>query len=373
MNSKRKMLPAAALLLAVGLSLQGQAPSESKGPSRSELLDKAVAELIKIQEDGGQWPYEGVYRVGGKIPVGYRVGGTAIVADTLLHVAPENKEARAAFARGLAFVLKELEDPLMAPSTRDGYDVRVWGHCYALEFLCHVRAAKAAGEHAKAVDQWITKLVETLVTEEVPGGGWNYGNRRQQASFVTAPVTQALLLARSQGEKVPDEVLDRAKKALETCRTNDGAFAYSGTGQRPSPINKPAGSCARSAVCETTLVLLGGGSVKDIRAALEAFHTHWDELEARRKKKGTHEGPFLIAPYFFYYGHRYAAQAIEMLPEEERAKERERLLQVILKTRDADGTWNDRVFDRSRNYGTAAVALALLGEKTSMPPKFEKK
>ena len=373
MRSRLVVLAAAAGLLCAVLGLRGDPPAKEKAPGRAELLDKAVAELIKIQEDGGQWPYEGVYRVGGKIPVGYRVGGTAIVADTLLYAAPENKDARAAFARGLAFVLKDLEDPLMAPSTRDGYDVRVWGHGYALEFLCHVRAAKAAGEHAKAVDQWIAKLVETLITEEIPGGGWNYGNRRQQASFVTAPVTQALLLARSQGEKVPDEVLERAKKVLEGCRTAEGAFAYSGTGQgRASPINKPAGSSARSAVCETTLVLLGGGSVKDIRSALEAFHTHWDELEARRKKKGTHEGPFLIAPYFFYYGHRYAAQAIEMLPEEERAKERERLLQVILKTRDADGTWNDRIFERSRNYGTASVALALLGDKTP-PPKFEKK
>jgi hypothetical protein len=353
--------------------MQSKVRGDEKAPSRQELLDKAVAELIKIQEDPGMWPYEGVYRVGGKIPVGYRVGGTAIVADTLLYAAPDNPEARAALAKGLAFVLKELDDPLMAPSTKDGYDVRVWGHGYALEFLCHVRAAKVAGEHAKTVETWIPKLVETLMTEEIPGGGWNYASRRQQASFVTAPITQALLLARAQGEKVPDDILERARKILEGCRTTEGAFAYSGTGQRESPINKPAGSAARSAVCETTLILLGGGSVKDVQAALDAFYTHWEELEKRRKQKGTHEGPFLIAPYFFYYGHRYAAQAIALLPEKDRARERERLLQVILKTRDADGTWNDRVFERTRNYGTAAVALALLGEKVPLPPKFAKK
>ena len=59
-----------------------------------------------------------------------------------------------------------------------------------------------------------------------------------------------------------------------------------------------------------------------------------------------------------------------MLPEASRSKERERLLQVILKTRDADGTWNDRVFDRSRAYGTAMVILALLCDQTPVPPSI---
>src|SRR5262249_18831615 len=109
------------------------------------------------------------------------------------------------------------------------------------------------------------------------------------------------------------------------------------------------------------------------QASIAAFYKYWDELDKRRQKKGTHEGPYLIAPYYFYYGHRYAAQAIALLPAESRAKERERLLEVILKTRDEDGTWNDRVFPRTRNYGTAMVVLALLGDKTPVPPKYEKK
>jgi hypothetical protein len=105
-----------------------------------------------------------------------------------------------------------------------------------------------------------------------------------------------------------------------------------------------------------------------VRAALNAFHTHWEELEKRRKKTGTHEGPYKIAPYYVYYGHRYAGQAIQMLPEAERAAEREKLLKVILRTREADGTWNDRVFDRSRAYGTSMILLALLGDRAPLPP-----
>jgi hypothetical protein len=372
MTWRQCLFLATSLPLCSLLGVQAALSDKDKPPTREELIRKAVADVVQMQEKGGQWPYEGVYRVKGEIPVGYRIGGTACVADTLLSAAPDDKDAKEAVAKGLAFVLKELDDPLMAPSTEDAYDVRVWGHSYALEFLCHVRAAKVAGDKADQVKEWIPKLVEILVKEELPKGGWNYANRRTPASFVTAPVTQALLVARSQGEKVPEAVFERARTVLEDGRGDDGAFAYSGAIKGREKANELPGSAARSAVCETTLVLLNGGSTDAIRAALDAFYKNWDELEKRRQKAGTHEGPYHIAPYYFYYGHRYAAQAIEMLPEKERAKERERLLAVLLKTREEDGTWNDRVFPRSKNYGTSMVLLALIGDKGPPPPALPK-
>lgn len=342
-------------------------------PARAELLKTAVEQLVAIQEKDGQWAYEGVYRVAGELPVGYRIGGTSIVAGALMFAAPDDPAAKAAIAKAIPFVLKNLDDPLMVPSTKDGYDVRVWGHLTALEFFCQLRAAKAAGEHAKAVEAWIPKLVETMVTEEIPGGGWNYASRQRHASFVTAPAVQAMLLARSQGEKVPDDVLKRARKVLEEARATDGAFAYSGPAVDGKTRDKVPGSAARAAGCEVTLTLLGGGSADAVRASIDIFHTNWDELKKRHQQTGTHVGPYSIAPYYFMYGHRYAAQAIEMLPEKDRARERDRLLDVILKTREADGTWNDRVFPRSRAYGTAVVVLALIGDRSPMPPKFEPK
>jgi hypothetical protein len=375
MTLRQRILLATGLLLASLLGLQAALSDKDKTLKRDDLIRRAVSDVVKMQEKGGEWPYEGVYRVKGEIPVGYRIGGTACVADTLLFAAPDDKDAKEAVAKGLAFILKELDDPLMAASTEDAYDVRVWGHSYTLELLCHVRAAKIPGDNADKVKEWIPKLVEILLKEELPKGGWNYAGRRAPASFVTAPVTQALLLAKSQGEKVPDSVLERARKVLEEGRGEDGAFAYSGAmkGSEKANANQLPGSAARSAACETTLVLLGGGSTEAILAALDAFYKHWDELEKRRKQKGTHEGPYRIAPYYFYYGHRYAAQAIEMLPEKSRTKERDRLLEVILKTRDEDGTWNDRVFDRSKNYGTAMVLLALIGEKSPLPARLPKR
>jgi len=288
-----------------------------------------------------------------------------------LFAAPRDPAAVSAVDKALAFILKELDDPLMTPSVENTYDVRIWGQAYALEFLCHIRAAKRAGKHAKAVDDWIAKLVPILVAEEIAGGGWNYASHSRHASFVTAPVTQAILFALGQGEAVPAEVLERARIALTDSRADSGAFVYAGK-VRANVDTRLPGSAARSAACEATLYLLGAGSREAIRSSVDAFATHWEELEKRRKKTGTHEGEYNIAPYYFYYGHRYAAQAIELLPPAKRPAERERLLRIILKTRDEDGTWNDRVFPRSRNYGTAAILLALLGEKTPMPKKWNK-
>lgn len=342
-------------------------------PTRAALIAGAVEQLIAIQE-GGEWPYEGVYRVDREIPIGYRIGGTSIVATTLLHAAPANPAANAAIARGLESVLALLDHPLMKPSTEDTYDVRVWGHSYALAFLCELRAAKKLGSHEADAVRWIPKLIETLATEEIPGGGWNYANHKQPATFVTAPVIQSLLFAREQGGKVPDELFERARNVLLCARHGDGAFVYSGGAKEPGGLGMSgtqtaslAGASGRSAACESTLWLLGATTLDHVRESALNFFEHWDDLEARRKKTGTHEGPYRIAPYYFYYAHAFTAQAIELLPEKTRDELRQRMFDTLLRTRDEDGTWDDRIFARTRNYGTSMAVLALLTEKAPRP------
>ncbi len=365
----------AALALCLLQTPAAPAPAVAKpaAPTRAALITGAVAQLIAIQE-GGEWPYEGVYRVAGEIPIGYRIGGTSIVATTLLHAAPEDAAADAAIGRGLKAVLALLDHPLMKPSTEDKYDVRVWGHSYALAFLCELRAAKKLGSLEAEALRWIPTLVETLATEEIPGGGWNYANHKQPASFVTAPVVQSLLFAREQGEKVPDELFERARNVLLGARHGDGAFVYSGGSTEPGGLGMSgqrtaslAGASGRSAACESTLWLLGATTLDHVRESALNFFEHWDDLEARRKKSGTHEGPYGIAPYYFYYAHAHTAQAIELLPEKARDELRQRMFDTLMRTRDEDGTWDDRVFPRTRNYGTSMAVLALLTDKAPRP------
>lgn len=369
----------AALALVLSLSVLGRADDDKKPatPTGDELIQKALPRIVECEEEGGQWPYEGVYRVGGEIPVGYRIGGTSIAALALAHAVPAGQDAKvdAAIERAVGFVLKQLEDPSMKPVKKIGYDVRVWGHGFALELFCRLRGLKRLGKHEEDAKRWIPLLVNAVELQEVPGGGWNYATRTQHAAFVTAPLVQALLLARSQGEKVSDEVLARARKTLEQSRDEAGYVVYSGKvgDDDESGEKKIPGAIARMPVTEATLLMLGGGDVDALRKSIDAFHRHWDELEKRRKKTGTHMGPYAIAPYYFYYGHRYAAQAIELLPADERPKARARMLETILRTRDDDSTWNDRVFDRSKNYGTSMCVLALLGEKQPAPPRLDDK
>ena len=83
------------------LAAQDDAPS---------MIRKSVDTLISCQDSTGAWPYEGVYRVKGEIPVGYKVGGTATVGIALLSAAREEGPARQALDRGLTYILQHLGD-----------------------------------------------------------------------------------------------------------------------------------------------------------------------------------------------------------------------------------------------------------------------
>ncbi|HYC76812.1 MAG TPA: hypothetical protein VEI02_04200 [Planctomycetota bacterium] len=319
-----------------------------------------------------EWPYEGVYRFEGDIPIGYRVGGTAITCLALLEAPGFEDDAprRAAFDRGLAFCLEHAAShPLMTAGFLGTYDVRGWGHAYALALTLRTLERGAAPARAQALTELAKTLVKTLIATEIAEtGGWNYSrpqgaDRPNPASpFMTAPTLLALFQAEAQGFAVRRATIERALKTLEDARTDAGSFQYASNPKRKRAAGGDAvpGACARMAVAETTLWLAGRGDVGRVRGAVDAFFTHWDELEKRRAKTGTHEPPYGVAPYYFHFGHTYAAEAIEHLPEAERPALRARLRELYAKTRDADGTWNDRVFPRSAAYGTAMTTLGLL-------------
>lgn len=318
----------------------------------------------------GEWPYEGVYRVRGQIPVGYRVGGTAISALALV-AAPgyaEDEARRAAVARATAFVCAAIEHPLMSVKNYDaGYDVRGWGYTYGAHFLLDLQKRGLVGEDDKAkVEAALAFYLDGIEQTQIPAvGGWNYArpNGRDQpagpSSFMTAATVQTLLLAKAAGREVKADTLERALIVLEKSRYPSGSVAYSGAAQRGGRGDSTPGATGRMCIVEATLLMAGRGDAKDVRGALDAFFTHWDWLEARRQKTGTHVPPFGVAPYYFMFAHRYAAQCVELLPASEREEYRRRFLLTLWRSREADGTWNDRVFRRSAAYGTAMAMLGM--------------
>jgi len=247
-------------------------------------------------------------------------------------------------------------DPGLDPGPKTGYDVRGWGHTYALKFFLRAVDLEILDADLRAdVVDMIPYLVYCIETNALPEGGWNYAGP-PCSTFMTGSTLLALFHAKARGHEVDTEIVEKAIDALERARATDtGAFAYAGEGNEPM-----AASAARAAIAELVLHRAGRSNPARLRIAVDGFFENWEHLLDRKSKQGTHEGPYNIAPYYFFYGHTYAALAIEHLPEDERAALRDRMRQTLWATRVKNGGWNDRVFPRTESYSTAMVILALV-------------
>ena len=344
----------------------GRLPDDRLG----EWQDVERKRLKKLQRKKGaaEWPYEGVYRVGrdSRIPSGYRVGGTAIVCDTLLRSGAEGARARKireAVERSLDFIMDMIDsDEEMAIGPKKGYDVRSWGHACALQLMLTVLESDMLGsdDRTARIEAMIPVLIERLAANETAMGGWNYASNRSVSPFMTGLTLLTLYEAQARGHAVDPALITRALDALQQARTETVSYAYSGKMRKAVPM---PGSSARAACAELALYKAGRSDVDALRTSVVGFFEGWEDLLDRKSKQGTHEGSYGIAPYYFFFGHTYAALAIEELPEAERETQRAELAHVIWKTRDEDGSWNDRIFPRTSSYSTAMVVLALQAAK----------
>ena len=71
------------------------------------------------------------------------------------------------------------------------------------------------------------------------------------------------------------------------------------------------------------------------------------------------------------WAHYYAAQAVELLPDPDRAEYRRRVRELLLATRGEDGTWNDRIFQQSAAYGTSVAVLSMMMPETQVPARWQ--
>lgn len=364
-------------LLATILLLVRPAPTQLQ---MDEALRTAAAEVVAMQsgEGGGEWPYEGVYRVGGNIPVAYRVGGTSIVGEALLRLPGLEGDAQRqqAIRRATEYVCGAIDEPLLQVETyQGGYDVRAWGACYGARFLLALQRANATpdglGEQVRTATEWYLSALQKFEIPEV--GGWNYARDAgaetpcAASAFMTPACLQTLFEARALGYAVDASIVERALAALERCRTDDGNFAYSAQQQARKQSRMIPGAVGRMVSGEMALFLAGRSDTARLQSAVEAFIRFWRELEVRRAKGGTHLPPYGVAPYYFWFAHYHAAQAVEALPEPRRSELRAQLNWLLWQTREADGTWNDRVFRRSAAYGSAMAMMSAL-MPTSAPP-----
>ena len=376
---KARGLEVRIVLLGIALALPVAAAAEPRSQLIDEAMDIAVEFLLVGQQDG-EWAYEGVYRVNGKIPVGYRVGGAAIGGMAVLR-APAGGNAQRiqqAVSRAAAVVIASIDNPRMSHEFEATYDVRGWGYTYGLSFLLSLRASgRMPDDLAAGGDAAIRFFIDGIEATAIPdSGGWNYARpggfaaAGKSSSFMTAPTLQALFEASGQGFAVDRDVVRLAIDALEASRSVTGAIAYKGSATGQERVAVP-GAVGRMPAAEVTLYLAGRGQVSRVRGAIDAFLVHWQWLERRRAKPGTHAGRYNIAPYYFYFAHYYAAQAVELLPGSDRVEYRRRVGELLQATRGEDGTWNDRVFRQSAAYGTSMAVLSMMMPETRPPARWD--
>ena len=319
----------------------------------------------KSAGDAGEWPYEGVYRIrpDGRIPPGYRVGGTAIVCEALLEAPGRDEIRAAAILRGIRFMLDAIHnDDGMKPRRQSNYDVRGWGQAYALKFFLRVLETKLPKDALRGeIRKTVPHLIASLKEGQVNGGGWNYAGRGV-SPFMTGSTLLALFHAREAGFAVDSEMVEAALSALESGRGASIAYAYSGKLRKED--EPMAGASARSALAELCLFKAGRSSETKLRKAIDGFFddSNWRELLKRKSKQGTHERPYGVAPYYFFFGHTYAALAVEHLPENARPEYRTKMRDLLLRTIEPHGGWNDRIFPRTESYSTAMAVLSLIAK-----------
>jgi hypothetical protein len=249
----------------------------------------------------------------------------------------------------------------------------VWSHAYGIQALVrmHGRLPQDKARQAR-IEDLIRGQFDRLARYESADGGWGYidfGARTQRpnsysCSFVNATVLVAFHEAKLIGVTPPAKLVERSLEGIIAQRNPDFSYLY-GYYLRHNPamaINRPGGSLGRSQACNLALRLW------DDRKVTDAVLTEWlDRLIVRngwldmgRKRPIPHESHFMVAGYFYYYGHYYAALCVDQLPSSQRPFYQGHLARILLGHQERDGSWWDYpLYNYHQQYGTAFALLSL--------------
>jgi hypothetical protein len=344
-------------------------------------IGRGVAFLLKDQNGDGSWGSpERTKDLNIYAGIGshhsFRAAVTSLCVSALIEVsAPGNSLADAdavtrAIERGEDFLFREL--PLIR---RDNPMLiyNVWAHAYGIQALVRMHG-RLPHEHARRVriEDLIRGQFDRLTRYEAAEGGWGYydfgaGTQRpnsESCSFVNATVLVAFHEAKQIGVSPPEKLVKRGVEGIIQQRNPDFSYLY-GLYLRYTPmmgINRPGGSLGRSQACNIAMRLWGD------RKTTDAVLTDWlDRLIVRngwldmgRKRPIPHESHFMVAGYFYYYGHYYATLCVDQLPTTQRAFYQDHLAQILLGHQERDGSWWDYpLYNYHQQYGTAFVLMSL--------------
>ena len=102
-----------------------------------------------------------------------------------------------------------------------------------------------------------------------------------------------------------------------------------------------------------------------LREGLANFFEHHEFLDAARMRPIPHEAYYANAAYFYMFGHCYAAQVINELPEAERGDWHRKLRAHLAKIQWADGSSLD--FPNMSCMQIAGTAFSILALQAGLP------
>jgi hypothetical protein len=369
----RRVVHCGGLLFAAVLAAQTAPRVDDSRVLARAAVDRALEFFVRTQNHDGSWgstscetTLEMVFAVETHYAWSVAAHGLATMA---LLAADETPPRRRALERAVRWLC----NCRMTMRGSNWDNDAVWGWLYGA-----VATTAIAQDRRFQTDDWRApvahrgrEFVGWLAKNQEPTGGFGYYDdppytRRPKwgTSFSTASVLPALGVAMQLGWLDQEETRDRAADYLRRCRLPSGAYTYDLT---PIPrvsggehINHVKGSLGRIQVGNWALRCAGDASITDavVRTGVEQFFAHHEFLATARMRPIPHEGWYANAGYFFYFGHYYAALAIELLPAADREPFRAQLRRKLLATQRADGSYCD--FLGSSYMVTASTAYATL-------------
>jgi hypothetical protein len=349
-----------------------------------EQLDAAVRWILDNQKSAGDWgtmearPRDIYLGSINSLHVFGNASSALCVMGLLL--LPPTDEIDAALERALEYLIDAPDTPRATMNTF----YNVWAHAYMIQALTRGMQDDRFADKRSRLRQRAEHELRRLMDHQALDGGWGYYDFRERTvqpsgsmstPFTTATVLVALheavlanlRLVRSEanpgGEGLRDHRSQIALDYVERHRIPNGAYYYS-SGHMHFPqgrANLPRGSTARSQSGDNALFTWGRTITTDtLREQLDTFFNEHLFLEIGRGRQMPHEAWYGVAPYYYYFGHYYAARNVEALPEDIRPDYAKKLADVMVAGQYDDGSfWDYPLYGYTKAYGTGYGVIIL--------------
>lgn len=232
---------------------------------------------------------------------------------------------------------------------------KVYAYTFKLMYLCQ-RLDKVQPTKKEIISDQIKHIINQLAIHQCQKGnhigawGHEYYN-----PFTTANVLQSLAVAKGKGFIVPDDMINSALVILKKFRGQEGGFPYA-YGNKPG---KFPDDYTRSPYCEYALWSHNTASDQyHMIESIERFFKNVNRLNAVRQYD-FHAGKYNEGGFFYYYDLYGLSLAIKNLSNGRmRAKYSFRLLDIMLKNQEIDGSFVDSP-NVGKSYGTGMALLIL--------------